>query len=181
MKDLLLEQRHEIEQAILNTGKYELLVLLVLALTSGTRWILISVFTKYRSLCRQQYKRMKPAAGCPLDKLHIPQHLTVSIWKKAQDLVVDETTVIQAPGDDRSWCVKSYSCKRPHYVWMAKCSGVINNVYHTSNETVFPYSGTSDQIRYCLDKFVKWYCTLKSNPNFLHLLISHQQLERSEV
>lgn len=61
---------------------------------------------------------------CPLDALTLPPQLEESLWKKANNLVKDETAIVRAPGDgdESAWMVISYSSKQPHYMKMTKCT-----------------------------------------------------------
>ena len=56
------------------------------------------------------------ASNNPLDVLELPSHITKSMWEKAQDLSTDERFIVNAPGDQKAFMVKSYSNKQPHYV-----------------------------------------------------------------
>ena len=111
---------------------------------------------------------------CPLDALAVPQYLKESIWKKAQDLANDESAIVQAPGEECAWCVKSYSSKRPHYVKMSKCGGFTYDEQCLSYKSMKMCSHTvalASKLER-MEKFVKWYRTMKFKPNFTALVES---------
>lgn len=109
---------------------------------------------------------------CPLDVLALPSQLKESLWEKANDLVKDETAIVRAPGDrdESAWMVKSYSGKRPHFVKITKCT-------FTCDEQCLSYKSMklcSHTIalaikKDCVEKFLKWYRTMKYQPNFTTL------------
>ena len=116
MRSLMQEQRHEIERAILDTGEYKLRDEHRVLGVSPSKWYKMNAEQRLRKIQKfmkapvQDNAKQAASAHCPLDDLSIPQQLKESLWKKAQDLVDDETAIVQAPGEDCSWCVKSYSC-----------------------------------------------------------------------
>lgn len=108
----------------------------------------------------------------PLDILDIPQQLKESIWKKAQDLVADETAIVNAPGEDCAWCVKSYSNKRPHYVRKSKCGGFLCDeqcLSFKSNKLCSHTVALATKME-CMSTFTKWFRTMKHKPNFTALV-----------
>lgn len=110
-------------------------------------------------------------SDCPLDSLAVPPHLKDSIWKKANDLVQDEGAIVQAPGDESAWCIKSYSNKRPHYVRKSKCGGFLCDEQCLSFKSMKLCSHTvALAVKMdCTSKFVKWFQTMKRKPNFTAL------------
>jgi len=61
----------------------------------------------------------------PLSTLQIPNNLKDSLWEKANDLSVDESAIVKAPGSESAWMVKSYSNDRPHYVKMSASGHIV--------------------------------------------------------
>ena len=77
--------------------------------------------------CVQEHSTCRSNSVCPLDSLALPPKVTSSLWEKASNLAKDETVIVQAPGDDYAWMVRSSSSKRPHYVKVSKCSFVCDD------------------------------------------------------
>ena len=120
------------------------------------------------------------ALSSPLDALELPLQVKESMRMKANDLANDETAIVQAPGDECAWMVRSYHGKRPHYVRVSKSS-------FSCDEQCLSYKSMkvcshtlaiamkTDSVK----EFVKAYCS--RNLVLLHLLKpeSHMQQERS--
>lgn len=177
MKALMHEQRLEIERAVISTGEYRLRDQYQNLAVDSSRWYKMTADQRRRKIERfmraavQDHSEKPGSSDCPLGTLAIPQQLKESIWKKAQDLVEDETAIVQAPGDGNAWCVKSYSNKRPHYVRKSKCGGFLCDEQCLSYKSMKLCSHTVALAAKldCMSKFVKWFCTMKCKPNFTAL------------
>ena len=180
MKILMEEQRHEIERAIINTGQYKLKEEYKHLGVSPSDWCKMTSEQRQRRIVKFMKATVQESdqessssdSVCPLDPLSIPLNLKKPIWKKAKELVEDDTAIVQAPGEDTAWCVKSYSNKRPHYVRMAKCGGFICDEQCLSYKSMKICSHTVALCikLNCVDKFVKWYRTMKCKPNLTALV-----------
>ena len=110
------------------------------------------------------------APSSPLDSLELPLQLKESMRMKAKDLANDETAIVQAPGDECAWMVRSYHGKRPHYVRASKSS-------FSCDEQCLSYKSMkvcshtlaiamkTDSVK----EFVKAYCSRKCKPSFTAL------------
>ena len=75
--------------------------------------------------------------------------------------------IVQAPGDDCAWMVRSSSSKRPHYVKVSKCSFICDDQCLSYKSTKVCSHTIAIAIKQeSIEKFVKWYRTLKHTPNF---------------
>ena len=59
----------------------------------------------------------------PLTCISLPSYMADTIWKCANDLVQEDSAIIEAPGDHTAFMVKSISGQRPHYVKTPKKGG----------------------------------------------------------
>lgn len=107
----------------------------------------------------------------PLDVLELPSHVRKSMWEKAQDLSMDETSIVKAPGDQSAYMVKSYSNKQPHYVKMSQRGGFLCDDQCLSYKSMKICSHVVALAikEKCLIKLLKWYRTSKFTPNFTTL------------
>ena len=90
------------------------------------------------------------------------------MWEKAQDLSTDVTSIVQAPGDQSAYMVKSYSNKRPHYVKMSHRGSFLCDDQCLSYKSMKICSHIVALAikQNCLTNLLKWYCTMKHIPNF---------------
>ena len=52
----------------------------------------------------------------PLDCLSLPPNMAKMIWNRANDILKDESAIVNAPGEEVAYIVKSVSGQKPHYV-----------------------------------------------------------------
>ena len=94
-----------------------------------------------------------------------------AVWKKAEELVMDSSSIVQAPGGT-GFLVKSYSGSRPHHVKVKKggqycCDGDCPNwqSLHLCSHTVATAEKEGQ-----LQTFVQWYKKSRPNPNLTKLI-----------
>lgn len=111
-------------------------------------------------------------SNCPLDILSLPCQLKESFWEKASDLAKDETAIVRAleDGDESARMVKSYSSKQPHFMKITKCTFACDNQC-LSYKSMKLCSHTITLVikKNCVERLLKWYCTIKYQPNFTTL------------
>lgn len=107
------------------------------------------------------------SSTCPLDGLLIPGHLKNFLWDKSRELVDEECAIVQAPGDENGWMVKSVSGKRPHYVRKSKSSFACDDQCLSYKSVKICSHTIALAVKtHCLDTFLKWCGTLKCSRNF---------------
>ena len=132
INDLIVEQKNEVERAIISTGEYRIRKEYSHLAVESSRWFKMNREQRQRKIDRfmktvvtdnnERPSTSSLASPCPLDSLELPSQLKESMMVKANDLANDETAIVQAPGDDSAWIVRSYHGKRPHYVKASKSS-----------------------------------------------------------
>ena len=120
----------------------------------------------------------KRASDNPLDALELPSHVRKSMWEKPQDLSMDETSIVKAPGDQSAYMVKSYGNKQPHYVKMSQRGGFLCDDQCLSYKSMKICSHVVALAikEKCLYNLLKWYRTSKFTPNFTTLAESGKPL-----
>ena len=113
----------------------------------------------------------------PLDCLLLPPNMAKTIWSRASAIVEDEAAIVQAPGDEAAYIVKSVSGQKPHYVRPAKGGGYLCDDclgYKSANicAHIVAVSLKSDK----MESFIKWYKKLKCKPNFSALAESGKSI-----
>ena len=131
------------------------------------------LFFPMKAVIKDNNDRPSTSSGGPssqLDSLELPVQLKESMRMKANDLANDETAIVQAPGDECAWIVRSYHGQRPHYVRVSKSS-------FSCDEQCLSYKSMkvcshtlaiamkTDSVK----EFVKAYCSRKRKPNFAAL------------
>ena len=110
-------------------------------------------------------------SNCPLDVLTLPSQLKKSLWEKANDLLKDETAIVRAPGDgdESAWIVKSYSGKQPHFVKITKCTFACDEQCLSYKSKLCSHTIALGIKKDCVENSLKWYRTMKYQPNFTTL------------
>ena len=115
MKGLMEEQRLEIERAVVGTGEYRLCKEYHNLTVESSVWFKMTTEQRKRKIDKfmkaplQEVFNRPENSNCPLDSLSLPPQLVASMWEKAKDLARDEMAIVQAPGDDNAWLVRSSS------------------------------------------------------------------------
>ena len=131
MKALITEQHSEIEKAVAMYGEYRVVSCHSNLACECQKWFKIS--EKQRQSKINQFMKESIAhvdsdnedvqMQTPLDCLLLPPNMAKTIWSQANAIVEDETAIVQAPGDEAAYIVKSVSGQKPHYVRPAKGGG----------------------------------------------------------
>ena len=131
MKGLIMEQKHEVERALINAGEYRLKEEYRYLAVDYSTWFKMNSDQRQRKISRFMKAAVEVSSNAsgvvanPLSTLQIPNSLKDSMWEKANDLSVDESAIVKAPGSESAWMVKSYSNDRPHYVKMSASGHII--------------------------------------------------------
>lgn len=142
------------------------MVIWLLSHRNGSKWPKRKV-DNFMKASVQEQSPSRSSSDCPLDSLALPPQVASSLWEKANDLARDETPIVQAPGDDCAWMVRSSSSKRPHYVKVSKCSFICDDqCLSYKSMKVCSHTVAIAIKQESIEKFVKWYRTLKHTPNF---------------
>ena len=109
INDLILEQKNEVERAIIRTGKYRIRKECSHLAVESSRWFKMNRGQRQRKIDRfmkavvtdnnERPSTSSLASPCPLDSLELPLQLKESMMAKANDLANDETAIVQAPGE----------------------------------------------------------------------------------
>ena len=181
MKDLLQEQKNEVQRSIISQGEYRLRPEFKSHVVDQTKWFTLNNEQRQREVDKFMKVQLPLTTthtpdsssassssnasflSCPLDQLQLPQHFRRNLWSKAQALSSDPDGMVQCPGDHTSWMVKSESGTRPHFVKVAKGGGYLCDdtclAYKSSkicSHTVAVAVKTGNS-----EKQMKWYSTTK--------------------
>ena len=79
--------------------------------------------------------------------------------------------IVRAPGDgdESALMVKSYSGKRSHFVKITKCTFACDEQCLSYKSMKLCSHTIALAIKDCIEQFLKWYCTMKHQPNFTTL------------
>ena len=103
----------------------------------------------------------------PLDCLLLPSNMAKTIWSQANAIVGDETAIVQAPGDETAYIVKSTSGQKPHYVRPAKGGGYLcDDCLGYKSAKICAHTVAASLKTNQMESFIKWYKKLKCKPNF---------------
>ena len=135
MKELLIEQRSEIEKAVASCGEYRVLPQYRnlscdrhkwFKMTEKQRDAKISHFMKVDIRCGDadcEEGGSHSTLSTPLDDLNLPPHLKKTIWTNANSIFDDSNAIVQAPGDSTAYIIKSLSGQKPHFIRPSKTGG----------------------------------------------------------
>ena len=188
VKDLLQEQRNEVQRSVINQGEYRMQEEFKSFAVDQAKWFTLNDEQRKRRVDKfmkvelsvisakspksslEGFSSIVSSLDCsssnvssPPDQLALPQHFSRSLWNKAQALSTDVDGMVNCPGDHTSWMVKSESGKRPHFVKAAKGGGYL------CDDTCLAYKSSktcSHTVAVALktgnlDKYIKWYSTTK--------------------
>lgn len=174
MRALLKEQRNEIERALICTGEYRLRDEYKYLEVEHSTWFKMTVDQRQRKISRfmkatvEANSKSCSATENPLDVLELPSSLKTSMWEKAQELSMDEASIVKAPGCENAWMIRSYGSERPHYVKMSKSGSILCDDQCLSHKSLKICShalalATKED---CMANFLKSYRYLKHTPNY---------------
>ena len=118
MKDLLQEQRNEVQRSVI---EYRLQAEFKSYAVDQAKWFTLNDEQRKRQVDKFMKAELPaittetsdsssssnvPTVSCPLDQLTLPQHFSRSLWSKAQSLSSDLDGMVKCPGDHTSWMVK---------------------------------------------------------------------------
>ena len=186
MKDLLQQQRKEIERSIIAQGEYRLQGDYKKYGVQSAKWFTLTADQRSRYIDKFLSATMlEPASelsanssgirtdtSCPLNVLSLPNHFATSMWKKAQTLSSSDDGMVKCPGDSSSWMVKSESNKRPHFVKAGKCGGYIcdEECLAYKSAKICAHSVAVAIKTGNVEKFLKWHNSKKvGGPNITAL------------
>ena len=169
-KRLMEGHRQEVERAVIGSGEHWLRKEYHNLAVESSKWFKMTMERQ------RNFDRFMKAAvqvdqpSHSLDILSLPSQLKESLWEKVNDLAKDKMAIVRAPRDESAWMVKSYSGKRPHFVKITKCT-------FACDEQCLPYKSVklcSHTIalaikKDCMERSLKWYRTIKYQPNFTTL------------
>ena len=179
MQDLLLEQKKEIERAVATAGEYRVASQYSELAVTSQKWFKMTEQQRFQKI--QKFMKANidvnvtqipmETAGReenPLVKAGLPPHMHTIVWARAQELVSEESALVQCPGDPLAWMVKSSSGQRPHYVKPSKSGGYICDDLCISYKSAKICSHVVAVALKCerVDELIHWYKTLKTKPNF---------------
>ena len=172
MQDVIENQKQEIQQAIIGIGEYRLSTEHENLCVQSSKWFQMTKAQRDHKLgkfMKAQVSCNPPvtASVCPLDALCLPAHLCHPLWKKAQSLVADESTIVMAPGYSSAWLVQSEGNKRPHYVTRGKSGGFLcdSECLGFKSAKVCSHCVAIAIKTDSVSEFVKWFKKKKVQPN----------------
>ena len=136
MKALIFQQRSEIEKAVATYGQYRIIPKYSNLAYDQTKWFRMTEQQRKNKLCQFMKASVIPPQSdpdsgtssdqvTPLDDLMLPPNMASTIWSRANAIVGDSTAIVNAPGDESAYIVKSLSGQRPHYVRPSKGGGFL--------------------------------------------------------
>ena len=178
MKALITEQRSEIEKAVAKYGEYRVVSRHSNLACERQKWFEMSERQRQSKISRF----MKAPIGLvshadsdnedvqmqtPLDCLLLPPNMAKTIWNRANAIVGDETAIVQAPGDEAAYIVKSLSGQKPRYVQPAKGGGYLcDECLGYKSAKICAHTVAASLKTDKIESFIKWYKKLKCKPNY---------------
>ena len=181
MKELLTEQRNEIEKAVASCGEYRVVPQYSNLACDRQKWFKmtekqrntkISHFMKADITCGDtdsEEEHTRSTTTTPLDSLNLPPHLKQTIWTNANSIFDDSDAIVQAPGDSTAYIIKSLSGQRPHFVRPSKTGGGFlcdDECLGYKSAKICAHTVAAALKADNVDAFVCWYKRLKTKPNF---------------
>lgn len=179
MKTLIIEQRREVEKAVAMYGEYRVVSCHSNLACERQKWFKMS--EKQRQSKINRFMKAPIVAlslvdsdnedaqeqVTPLDCLLLPPNMAKIIWSRANSILEDESAIVQAPGDESAYIVKSESGQKPHYVRPSKGGGYLCDDCLGYKSAKICAHSVAVSLKACkLESFLKWYKRLKFKPNF---------------
>ena len=180
MKTLITQQRSEVEKAVATYGEYRLVSHCSNLACERQKWFKMSEKQRQSKINKFMKAPAIPLTSLdefnedrqktPLDCLSLPPHMAVTIWSRANDIVEDETAIVQAPGDASAYMVKSNSGQKPHYVQSTKGGGYLcDDCLGYKSAKICAHTVAASLKAGTLETFIEWYQKLKIKPNLTTL------------
>ena len=182
MKDLLQQQRKEVERSIIAQGEYKLQENYTKYGVQSVKWFTMTSDQRAKHIDKfmnaallepecESSKSSESNTSCPLSVLSLPSHFAVNMWRKAQTLSSSDDAMVLCPGNTSSWMVKSESSDRPHFVKATKCGYICDEQCLAFKSAKICAHIVAVAVRMgCLEKFLKWFNSKKeSGPNLTAL------------
>ena len=177
MKALIIEQRSEIEKAVAMYGEYQVVARHSNLACERQKWFKMSERQRQSKINRFMKAPIALLSRVdsdedvqmrtPLDCLLLPSNMAKTIWSRANAIVGDETAIVQAPGDETAYIVKSTSGQKPHYVRPAKGGGYLcDDCLGYKSAKICAHTVAASLKTNQMESFIKWYKKLKCKPNF---------------
>lgn len=186
MKALITEQRSESEKAVATYGQYRVVSHHSNLAYEHQKWFKMSERQRQGKINRFMKASIALVSHVDsdnedvqmqtlLDCLLLPPNMAKTIWSRANAIVEDETAIVQAPGDETAYIVKSVSRQKPHYVWPAKGGGYLcDDCLGYKSAKICAHTVAAGLKTGKMESFIKWYKKLKCKPNFTVLAESRK-------
>ena len=178
MKDLISEQRSEVERAVAMYGSYRIISNHSNLSCDRQKWFKMTEKQRQNKVSRFLAAPVQANTGdevqdhhTPLDKLNLPSHMKNTIWSRAQSITTDKTAIVAAPGDESAYVVKSLSGQRPHYVRPSKAGGFIcdSDCLGYTSAIICAHTVAASLKAGKIGDLVTWYLRMKCKPNLTSL------------
>ena len=178
MKALITEQRSEVEKAVATYGKYRVVSCYSNLACERQKWFKMT--EKQRQNKIKRFMKAPIALSCddsdgeeiqdqatPLDCLSLPPNMAKIIWSRANEFLKDESAMVNAPGDEVAYVVKSVSGQKPHYVRPTKGGGYLcDDCLGYKLAKICAHTVAASVKAGKMDSFINHYKKLKCQPNF---------------
>ena len=179
MKELLHEQRKEVEQAVATSGEYRIVSHYSNLACTHQKWFKMSQQQRENkvnrfmkaTLCSVSSDDNEGGSSNPLNELDLPSYVKETVWNRAKALVQDQSAMVPAPGDDSALMVMSNSGQQPHYVRQSKAGGYLcdDRCLGYKSSKICSHTVAAPLKNGTISGFIQWYQTLKCKPNFTKL------------
>ena len=179
MKTLMFQQRSEIEKAVATYGEYRVISKYSNFAYDHHKWFKMTEQQRKNKLCQfmkapvilppQNDPNNSTSSDqvTPLDDLMLPPNMASTIWSCANIIIEDNTAIVNAPGDETSYNVKSLSGQRPHYVRPSKGGGFLcDDCLGYKSAKICAHTVAASLKTGNIRSFISWYIKLKCKPNF---------------
>ena len=175
MKALISEQHNEVEKAVATYGQYRVVSHHSNLAYEHQKWFKMSERQRQSKINRFMKAPIALVSHIdedvqmqtPLDCLLLPPNMAKTIWSRASAIVEDEAAIVQAPGDEAAYIVKSVSGQKPHYVRPAKGGGYLcDDCLGYKSAKICAHTVAASLKSDKMESFIKWYKKLKCKPNF---------------
>ena len=182
MKELMTEQRSEIEKAIASCGEYRVIPQYSNLSCDRQRWFKMTEKQRETKISRfmkadvefgdadnEEECSQSSTLSTPLDCLDLPPHLKKTIWTNANSIFGDSDAIVQAPGGSTAYIVKSLTGQKPHFVQPSKTGGGFlcdDECLGYKSAKICTHTVAAALKAGDVKAFICWYKKLKCKPNF---------------
>ena len=178
IKVLITEQRSEVKKAVATYGEYRVVSCYSNLACKRQKWFKMTEKQRQNKIKQFMKAPIAPSRddsdgeeirdqATPLDCLSLPPNMAKIIWSRANEILKDESAMVNAPGDEVAYVVKSVSGQKPHYMRPTKGGGYLcDDCLGYKSAKICAHTVAASVKAGKMDSFINHYKRLKYQPNF---------------